>query len=103
MLSLGCIYHGRQEQQKSIINKNFSLNISQSACKSDADCIHFPSCCHRNAQKTCITKEQLQEMIIKGEVPNCKGVECTMQCMPCTTCKCINGSCVAIKQKEGCC
>ncbi len=64
-------------------------------CHTDSDCVHIPSCCHQGAQG-CVPKEEVREH------PICKGVPCTMNCMPCTQCKCVNGTCQAIPT-DGCC
>ncbi len=67
-------------------------------CKTDSDCVHYPSCCHPGAQK-CVSKNKVQNISL-----DCKNTYCTMNCMPCTVCRCQNGKCVTdVEMEAGCC
>ncbi len=102
-LFFGCFQlSGYPQEHRSSSNTSAvppSLNATQAAggeCRVDSDCVHAPSCCHPMAQP-CIAKTKAKSLL------NCKGVMCTMECRPCTECRCISGKCVAVEIKGGCC
>ena len=72
------------------------LNQTEIECYSDEDCIHKPSCCHRNAMQ-CIPRSEVNNTL------KCENIYCTMECRPCTTCKCINHKCATETLEGGCC
>ncbi|MDN5327465.1 MAG: hypothetical protein PWP03_103 [Candidatus Woesearchaeota archaeon] len=86
------------EDSNNIQNHSVNINESVIECNSDADCVHAPVCCHRNAA-VCVPKYKVNEDALN----NCQGVFCTTECRPCTTCSCINHKCVTEKLEGGCC
>ncbi len=84
--------NGNKENKKISNDSNNSIE-----CYKDSDCVHMPSCCHQRAMK-CIPKSKAKDYNL-----TCDNVFCTMVCMKCTTCKCINHKCVTLINEQGCC
>ncbi len=83
------------------LQENETNEATTVECETDFDCVHMPSCCHPGAQQ-CVPKSSVENITL-----DCKNVYCTMDCRPCTVCKCVNGKCVTEIAKDelnvGCC
>lgn len=92
---------GKLQENGTENNVTKTNETTTAECETDSDCVHMPSCCHPGAQQ-CVSKSSVENITL-----DCKNVYCTMECRPCTVCKCVNGKCVTEIAKDelnvGCC
>lgn len=77
-----------------------TTTMGENSCASNADCVHKPSCCHTGASE-CINIQSSRKYL-----KPCQGVACTLVCMPCSSCACVNNTCANIPEivpPGGCC